>query len=191
MWYSQLSEIIFNVFGQWVRSIHIESKQLIDLKNESLYLTFNYTDTLEKVYKISENNILHIHGRASIDENLIVGHRNYIDPIQYLTYATDFREDNHRIDNVCDYNKLYKPIEYLIDKNRSFFDQLSHIKSIVIIGHSCNDIDKLYFKEVSKHVSNDAHWLFFWHDEVIDLPNIKLMIEFLQLDTGNYSLEYN
>ena len=188
---TQISEVIINAFTPWIRSIAIESEQLVKFENASIFLTFNYTNTLEKVYNIPESKILHIHGRASTDANLIVGHRNYVDPSQHMRFETDFREDNHRIDNICDYNKLYKPIEEIIDKNQTFFEKLSKVKSIVVMGHSCDKIDQLYFKKVSESVCKDANWTFFWHNDKIDIPKIQTMINYLKIDKNHYTLIYN
>ena len=66
---TQISDVIINAFTPWIQSIIIESEQLVKFKNDSIFLTFNYTDTLEKVYAIPENQILHIHGRASTGTN--------------------------------------------------------------------------------------------------------------------------
>ena len=40
------------------------------------FLTFNYTDTLECVYGIDAEKVLHFHGRAASGDELIVGHNN-------------------------------------------------------------------------------------------------------------------
>ena len=50
-------------FNQWVESIDInEAIVMFSLPAESHYLTFNYTETLEKLYGIPQENILHIQG---------------------------------------------------------------------------------------------------------------------------------
>ena len=41
-----------------------------------MFLNFNYTDTLEKVYGIPASNILYIHGNALRGNNLILGHHD-------------------------------------------------------------------------------------------------------------------
>lgn len=47
----------------------------LDLDNESLYINFNYTNTLQRLYNISEKSILHIHGSLrNIDFNDILGY---------------------------------------------------------------------------------------------------------------------
>ncbi|MCL2610111.1 MAG: bacteriophage abortive infection AbiH family protein [Defluviitaleaceae bacterium] len=51
-------------FYEWFLSTDFSSpRHILDfLDTNSLYLTFNYTSTLEDVYKISSENIYHIHG---------------------------------------------------------------------------------------------------------------------------------
>lgn len=62
-----LTNFITNFTGkfllEWLNSIDT-SKVIPDLEltNEDVYLYFNYTDTLEAVYKINKDNILYIHG---------------------------------------------------------------------------------------------------------------------------------
>ena len=46
----------------------------MDLPEAKLYVSFNYTDTLEQVYGIPEERILYIHGKAVRGDNLIFGH---------------------------------------------------------------------------------------------------------------------
>lgn len=53
-------------FRNWVDSINInDAEKVLDLPMECRYLTFNYTETLERVYSIPESNILHISSFAS------------------------------------------------------------------------------------------------------------------------------
>lgn len=41
-------------------------------EQDSYFLTFNYTDTLETVYNLSDNQVLHIHGRVNRENSNIV-----------------------------------------------------------------------------------------------------------------------
>lgn len=48
----------------WIKSIDIKSEiNGLNIDNSGVFVTFNYTDTLEQLYNISEKQILHIHGR--------------------------------------------------------------------------------------------------------------------------------
>ena len=65
---------------EWIQSIQTDGikprKKSMIGANEHIYLSFNYTDLLEKVYKISE--VLHIHGgvKGICSIAPILGHRN-------------------------------------------------------------------------------------------------------------------
>ena len=80
---TQLPDIIEEAFSKWVTSIHIADKVKFDISQYAFYFTFNYTDTLEQLYGIPENQVLHIHGRATMDEKLIAGHNKEIDPLAF------------------------------------------------------------------------------------------------------------
>ena len=47
---------------------------ILQIPDAQLYISFNYTDTLERVYGIPDNKILYFHGKASRSDNLIYGH---------------------------------------------------------------------------------------------------------------------
>ena len=64
---------------QWV--FHISNNELNDLcplfnfKKSDEFITFNYTEVLEKTYKINSKKILHIHGSSLDNEgSLVYGH---------------------------------------------------------------------------------------------------------------------
>lgn len=39
-----------------------------------------------------------------------------------------------------------------------FFNSLKGIDSVIVIGHSCSDVDKLYFEAIAANVRPDAKW---------------------------------
>ena len=52
---TQLPDIIDEAFTKWVRSIKLPTAKVYDcIGQEALYLTFNYTDTLEGLYQVPE-----------------------------------------------------------------------------------------------------------------------------------------
>lgn len=62
---------------EWILSLDTKRKAILNhelINNDSVFLNFNYTDTLEKTYEINRRNILYIHGKAKEDGRLIVGH---------------------------------------------------------------------------------------------------------------------
>ena len=67
---------------KWVNDLNKSNKGKLRLedKENSFFITFNYTRTLEDVYNISKNQICHIHGCIGEDD-LIVGHNKTSDEI--------------------------------------------------------------------------------------------------------------
>jgi len=78
----ELTVKLFKAFREFILNVEYPnylSVRNLPLDKNALYLTFNYTDTLERYYGIPRENILHIHGKASSKGNVfILGHG--IDP---------------------------------------------------------------------------------------------------------------
>lgn len=150
---------------QWAESIDIsKAERIYNLSKESRYLTFNYTLTLEKRYGIN-NHILHIHGKVKDkdkandkDEQIIVGCE---EEQTRTSIEADLRK--RRVDTGLneEFNRFNKPSDLLMEGELSFFNSLSEITRVVVLGHSLSDIDKKYLQQVALTVSNDAHWHFF------------------------------
>lgn len=135
-----------------------------DIDPDGLYLTFNYTDTLEKVYRVNPNNVLHIHGQASNPKtNIVVGHRTQYDKGNYIeTEEKLFGVDADIFPLVVTaMNGLRKPVKELIERNKDWFSQLQrqNITEIYLYGLSFGEIDDGYFKEIHKLLPN-TNWIF-------------------------------
>ena len=183
---TQLPDIIEEAFSKWVRSIRIAKERTYnDIPLDANYLTFNYTDTLEQLYQISEQSVLHIHGRASKGDKLIVGHDHEINPADYWDDNIDMRENNERMQRLTDMNTLCKPVYEIIEHNSSFFNRLATTKDVHIIGHSCEAVDYPYFRKVKESVARDAQWHFYPFTED-DKVRIKRLIS--KMDITNYKI---
>lgn len=185
---TQLPDILSKAFTKWCYCIPSAKTQIdFDLDQEAFYLTFNYTDTLEVLYGIPEKHVLHIHGRASHNEKLIVGHNREINPCDYLDYNLNVRENNERMQRLADMNDLLKPYDDILKHNQFFFKKLNHVRDIHIIGHSCAEVDFPYFQKIKESVDTRAIWHFTpYSDEDIFRMNILINmmgIEF-ELTTG-------
>lgn len=157
---TQLNHIINSTFSVWARHIQLADKAVCQLPVDALYVTFNYTDTLETLYHIPAGQVLHIHGRASVNEELIVGHNRQINPSDYWDDRIDVRENNERMQRLCDMNDLCKPFDRIIESNEPFFQRMKAVKDIYVKGHSCGEIDYPYFKKIKSSVAKDAQWHF-------------------------------
>ena len=143
-----ISDIVRNSFSAWVNDIEVNGTRIFDFDCFAKFITFNYTETLEHLYSIPGDRILHIHGKAHSDSKIIVGHRTAVDPLSGSNVNNDFRGNKSIIQNLGDYSELYKPSEEIIEQNSVFFNSLKGIGSVIVIGHSCSDVDKLYFEAI-------------------------------------------
>lgn len=165
-------------FSEWVEQISLNGIQPLFLLDQgALYLTMNYTKTLEDVYNIEDKHILHIHGIQNSD--IIFGHgktefkSTFRDDEKYV--ITDFAEDNAR--NLFDLFK--KPVESVICVNDAFFQGLKGAVNVIkIIGHSLSDVDMPYFERIFQEVGNSAEWIIYYHGEETESePKKKKLID--------------
>lgn len=148
-------------FTDWCKSINVKTatkRQFKHFDPNGLFLTFNYSDTLEQVYGIPSAQILHIHGRsANHNERLIIGHNN---PANMPNNIKDDFVNHHKNykDIVDTINDLKKDQSSIIQRHNKFFARLSTIDKVVVYGHSMADVDRPYFDAVKAHVHPDALW---------------------------------
>lgn len=156
---------LYICFVNWLSQIDVynaKSKNILLLK-DAIYLTFNYTQTLETVYDIPYNNILHIHGRYNkkLQEKMIYGHGGVNFRIE--------KDDDIRITEGEEiisgyYTKTTKPIKMIINKYRKFFyKRVSYVKHVTIIGHSMSKIDYPYFKRLVNSFKHKVDYVFYFH----------------------------
>jgi len=163
-------------FEEWIASLKIsEVKKRYNLDRSALYLTFNYTDVLEKIYNIPVLNILHIHNK--VGEELIFGHGKNLDEFNvekalygdenaFLSYDEDGNVESNAVGHEqfaenavrAFYEKMRKPTDQILENQTSFFSRLSNIEEVVVIGHSYNDIDLPYFIKIAQSTNNNIKW---------------------------------
>ena len=168
---------------EWVKSIDIKTKPAVSRKiinNDNIFINFNYTDTLEKVYDIVNNNILYIHGRALGNERLVIGHHNvfayagkqpllltYQEMDDWIEYQMNMSwEESEKENQIGRYFvDTYKDTDQIIARNKGFFDTINDVKKIFILGHSLAYIDFSYFQKIRESVSEDCVWNITYHSE--------------------------
>lgn len=159
---------------EWIESIDtrdVGCKKKSLVGSDDYFLNFNYTDVLEKIYRIE--NVLHIHGGVSsaCDIPPVMGHCNKQDIVQHRKWAKEADEEYSEaeasvLDAVADYlETIYKDTKEHILLNHPFFDKLSNVKRIIVFGWSGGDVDIPYLKEIIRNVNNDAKWTVYWYDE--------------------------
>lgn len=150
---------IKRLFAEWVDTIDLTNTK-IDYnfsklkKDDDLFLSMNYTYTLEQVYGISEGRIVHLHGKQK--EDIIFGHgnsKNYWE--HYNNYYTGAEENISEL-----YEALRKDTEQVIRNNSNFFKKqtLESVSNIYSYGFSFSNVDQIYITEICKYIKNNVIW---------------------------------
>jgi len=148
------------------------------LNSNGYYITFNYTHTLESLYNIPQQHILHIHGEAG-KSHLDLGYpKGNFTPEKYCYDArgkgrcpyVETKIENY-VNSIEDYY-VRAAYEELIDKCKSFYKESRinllkdflytnqcEIGNIIVYGHSCA-IDFEYFNYLNARYAN-ANWTFY------------------------------
>ncbi|MBS3949779.1 MAG: bacteriophage abortive infection AbiH family protein [Peptococcaceae bacterium] len=144
---------IADLFSDWINTIDISTVKprsrfvrLIDMEQDH-FLSFNYTETLEKVYGVER--VSHIHGKQG--EKLVFGHGNDTDYYEsYMSRHTGAESALQRIQE-----SLKKNTAKAIRDHRSFFRKLaaSPIDRIYSYGFSYSEVDRVYIGEICSCMS--------------------------------------
>ncbi len=147
-------------FEKWVESVDIDVRKLdIPYFDENgKFLTFNYTETLETLYHIPGDRINYIHGRRNSGETLVLGHNKHVDA-RLQESENDMLHEYEAIETMGDIvNSQKKDTAGIIAANRSYWLSLGDTDKVIVYGHSLNDIDMPYFKEIVLHTDEAAKW---------------------------------
>lgn len=134
------------------------------LDKDATYLTFNYTNTLQDLYHIPDEQVLHIHGKADRGDELIIGHDS--DGNDFATKQLEevgFQKKPYRIARQI--AVLRKPTEKIIEANQAFFESLSDVELITVYGFSFSSIDMPYVREIIKHIKHGVKWQIYVHSK--------------------------
>lgn len=179
------------LFKEWISSIVEptikQHRPKYVFNKEDMFFSFNYTTTLETIYKIEESNIYHIHGDY---QNVIVGHNGIFsdnfskeyDPENDQTMLSDAMGSISTL-----HADLSKDVDKQVDKMKEsiFFSELKSVNKIYVLGHGYGEYDYPYYEIISKEVTNECVWNFYPHKPedkknlyklLKKLPNIKYQV---------------
>lgn len=170
-----ITETLKQQFTEWILQLRLPNnanENMVVVDKSATFINFNYTDTLERLYKVTPDRILYIHNKA-VDTNstLILGHsRNpqntkTLDEL-YNNEDTDVRvaEGNRILDDY--FVETYKSTEIIIKENANFFDRLKDVETIYVLGHSLSVVDRPYFEEIVKRIDKDKTiWKVSFHNK--------------------------
>lgn len=177
--------------------IDINSKKIsIGNMENSKFLNFNYTNSLEYLYSISPSKITHIHGKVGDNlSNIILGHG--VDPKE-LAQQFELDEDGDwsgdpRVYNTLELYKEYyknnsKPTRKIIQKHKDFFESLEAIEEIYILGHSLSEVDIPYIKTIINNINlKNVKWIVSYYSKS-EKDNHKKKLQDLGIKERNISL---
>lgn len=184
-----LLDILQYCFERWVTDCQsmITDPQYTYIKiDDSYFINFNYTDTIEWLYKVPDERVLHIHGRASKHDKLIFGHNKYIHGGMF---------DGVDVDQTCfELSKYHKnPYEYIF-KHNELPTKLSNVEFVHVYGLSLSPVDENYLDWIEENTPQDCKWEFSWfseHDKqrikefVLNHWRIKGRYQLMQLQSIN------
>lgn len=162
---------------KWAKQIRLNKARIRSsaLNNNvaDLFLTFNYTPVLERVYGIASSQICHIHGGIPpyCETTPIIGHGNrerieHYRELQkkcYEAFDEGGTSTNRAFANF--YQRTYKDTDRFLADNMYFFSKLYDIHSVEIIGHSLGNVDIPYFEAIKRIASDEINWIVFYHSE--------------------------
>lgn len=179
------SKIWQDLFRVWIKDIQSqidegifqsqESLKALFSRKDMLYITFNYTKTLEDLYGLKK--VIHIHNR--VGQKLIFGHDkesvmynqfNYKEsngPHIHSTFLDDmvmsFKKDT--VSPLKKYKDFFKMLDYSIDEVYSY-------------GFGYGKADKIYIKKIINSISPNAVWFFTEYEatdhEMLRIKKVKL-----------------
>lgn len=162
----ETSHILSKFFKEWIVDVNSDFSKItnnpffnqINMTNNDLFLNFNYTSTLEKVYGITD--VCHIHGDASKYQDLIIGHGKAKFDNEETNYLKDEAFDF--FENIFNSYKK-KPIEN-INRHIDFFKKINSVEEIFVLGVSFGDADVYYFKYIFSVTNAKNLYLYVYND---------------------------
>lgn len=182
---------IQNGLAKWIKCVgRPDASKRLSLDPDAFYITFNYTKTLENLYSIAVQNILHIHGCiGGLPGQLVLGHGgaedHSVSEIAYESKIIDGEVDDPSYDESYEMSKLFafteaeaivkgweKPVDAILKRNKHILAGLASVEEVMVLGLSFSDSDRRYFARFRAIIPNTAKWKVSWFGES-DKRNIR------------------
>lgn len=177
-------------FKHWINELNapnINKKVSLTTEN-TFFINLNYTNTLQSLYRIKDEQILHIHGKnASKLIDFIIGHNvTYPDAIRRISesipkeadinivsrFWTDANTSKKLVERDCQeaainiLELLKKDTGGIISENQNKFNSFQDVETINVYGFSFSEIDFPYLDEVIKVTDqNKVKWNISWYEQ--------------------------
>jgi len=197
-------------FRMWVESLKVPDmsfRPLNEVIRNSKTLNFNYTEFIEDLYGVEKKNVCYIHGcrrkeKYHPKDKLIIGH---VPGAGDNDLVGDYRVPNYKssrkrymveaaIDTAARNLSWYdeettKNCKDIIKNHQEFFDDLSNVSRIIVVGHSLSPVDWDYFKKIISVNKNkrNIEWFFSCHS-AHNIESIKMFADAMDINAEQIAL---
>ena len=188
--FGKIKDSLRNDFQNWLSMAYencFKNKKIQFPNEDSIFLTFNYTKTLEDIYEIDAKHIYHIHGVIDDKDSMVFGHGLGVEELDNM-----LKSQEPRIDEVWNKNlnrmirlqivtpkhkelaafstiesivSLKKDVEKCIEKNKRFFNEILDVERIYVYGFSFSYIDIPYLEKIIRRTKPETHWVISWYSQ--------------------------
>jgi len=156
-------KLLFTEWVTYVKCLQYKCwKKLSITANDNIFLTFNYTQTLENVYNIPNEYICYIHDQCNGANKDTIG--AVLNTERYIcgcdrNASIEIQSENETIVEHIKY--MTKNVDEIIQspKWQKFIDKIISVQQIFVIGHSVSEVDHPYFEKIKALVLN-AQWYY-------------------------------
>ena len=186
--FGKIKDSLRNDFQNWLSMAYencFKNKKIQFPNEDSIFLTFNYTKTLEDIYEIDAKRIYHIHGVIDDKDSMEFGHGLGVEELDNMLKSQEPRIDEVwnkklnrmiRLQIVTPKHKelaafstiesivsLKKDVEKCIEKNKRFFNEILDVERIYVYGFSFSSIDMPYLEKIIRRTKPETHWVISWY----------------------------
>ncbi|MAZ03672.1 MAG: hypothetical protein CMN56_11095 [Sneathiella sp.] len=171
---------ILDTFRKWVADIDLSQGRQgnFNFDPATVFVNFNYTETLETFFGVDVSRINYIHGSRTRSDCLIVGHdESPPDP--------QSKHDLPDIQNNPFYGYLrmtQKPVKTVLPKLSAWLNSHPNVELISVRGHSLGTVDWPYFQAISQKFPT-ANWSFSYFDSN-GLEDVRTFVNHLGIDSS-------
>lgn len=197
-------------FRLWIESLKVPDmayRPLNGVIRNSKTLDFNYTEFIEDLYGVEKENVCYIHGcrrkeKYHPKDKLIIGHASgagdddLVGDFRLPKYKSSRKREivDAAIETAARNLSWYdeettKNCKDIIKNHQGFFDGLSNVSRVIVVGHSLSPVDWDYFKKiisVNKNKKN-IEWFISCHS-ASNIESIKMFADTMDIKVEQIAL---
>lgn len=195
--FSFIDEFTKYYFYRWLSNVNMgvertKKSSEVAVDETAGFISFNYTETLEKVYSVPEKNILYIHGTVKDQDSIQFGNPqnnpNEIGNHLRQEYSCD-NSYNNMLNPAIEAmakcaNNAYKRLTHNMEQMINFITEYGQIHRVIVLGHSVMGIDSPYYERAVVPLCGSAAWIIYTHS-LEDIENAKAFIERYDIECAN------